>query len=172
MVDLSQVAALDHLARQPQGRHEAVVEGAGVLDPRLLHGLQHGFGLRGRAGQRLLADDVLAGLGGGDAGLGVGVVGAAVVEELDGVVLNEFAPVGAIALVAVAPGSLAHRGLIAPAKRHERGHGRQGIDHVGNLAERVAMGLAHEGVAQHAHANLRHVFLPGRLPHSDKTNVF
>ena len=172
MVDLPQLAALDHLARQTQSRHKAVVEGAGVLHAGLLHRLQHGLGFRSRAREGLFADDVLAGLGSGDARLGVGIIWAAVVEELDGVVLDEFAPVGAVALIAVAGGGLPDRGLVAPADGNKRGYGRQRLDHVGNLAESVAMRLTHEGVAQHPYAYLRHVLPTGRLPHCDKTDVF
>ena len=42
--------------------HEAVVEGDHVLDAGHGHGVEHGLGLLGGAAQRLLAEDVLAGL--------------------------------------------------------------------------------------------------------------
>ena len=67
------------------------------LTPALLHRVQHRLGLFGGARQRLLAEDVLARLGGGDARLGVHVVRAAVVEELDAVVCQHLAPVGVVA---------------------------------------------------------------------------
>ena len=134
VVNLPQFAALDHFARQPQGWHKAVVVGARVLDSGFVNRIQHALGLLGRARQRLFANDVLAGLGGGDAGLSVGVVRAAVVEELDGVILDEVAPVGAIALEAIACGGIPHRSLVASADRNERGHGRQWVYHIGDFA--------------------------------------
>ena len=54
------------------------------LTPAFCDSVEHRLGLFGGARQRLLAEDVLAGLRRGDARLGVRVVRAAVVEELDG----------------------------------------------------------------------------------------
>ena len=76
VVDLAELAGLDHLARQPHRRHEAVVERAHVLDAGGLHAPPGLVGLGRVAAQRLLADDVLARLGGGDRRLGVEVVRA------------------------------------------------------------------------------------------------
>ena len=53
------------------------------LTPAAAGGCEHGQGFGGGAGERFFAEEVDALLGGGDAGLGVDVVGAAVIEELD-----------------------------------------------------------------------------------------
>src|SRR5919197_3708405 len=94
VADLADVAGLDDLARQPHRGDEAVVEGAHVLDPRGPHALPGLVALGGVATQRLLADDVLAGLGGGDRRLGVQVVGAGVVEQRDAGIADDRPPVG------------------------------------------------------------------------------
>ena len=62
VVDLAQRAALDQVVGLADRGHEAVVEGDHVLDARLGHGIEHLSGFGGVARQRLLADDVLAGL--------------------------------------------------------------------------------------------------------------
>ena len=109
VADLAELARLDHLAGEPDGRDEAVVEGAEVLDARRRDALPDVVALVGVAAERLLADDVLAGLGGGDRRLGVERVRAAVVEEPDRRVADDVAPVGRPALVAVALRRLARR---------------------------------------------------------------
>ncbi len=83
VLDVAELAGLDDLARQPDRRHEAVVERAHVLDAGRLHALPRLVGLGGVAPQRLLADHVLARLGGRDRRLGVQVVRPRVVEQLD-----------------------------------------------------------------------------------------
>jgi len=64
--DLPQLAGLDHLARQPNRGHEAVVESAKVLDAGRGDAAPDLVGLVGVAPERLLADHVLAGLRCGD----------------------------------------------------------------------------------------------------------
>ena len=81
MADLAELAGLDHLPGEPHRRHEAVVEPAEVLDAGRRDPLPDLVALGGVAAERLLAEDVLARLGGGDRGLGVERVRAAVVEE-------------------------------------------------------------------------------------------
>ena len=68
---LAQLAALDQLPRQPHGRDEAIVESAEVLDASRLDALPDLVALGGVAAKRLLAEDVLPGLGGSDRRLGV-----------------------------------------------------------------------------------------------------
>ena len=71
VADLAELAGLDHLAREPHRRDEAVVERAEVLDARRRDPLPDVVALVGVAPERLLAEDVLARLGGGDRRLGV-----------------------------------------------------------------------------------------------------
>ena len=84
--DLAELAGLDHLAGEPDGGHEAVVERAEVLHAGRGHALPDLVALGGVAAERLLADHVLSGLRGGDRRLRVQRVRAAVVEEADAVV--------------------------------------------------------------------------------------
>ena len=157
MVDLAELARRDHLPRQPHRRDEAVVERAHVLDAGRLHPLPGLVALVGVAAQRLLADHVLAGLGGGDRRLGVQVVGPGVVEQPDALVGDERAPVGHVVGEAVAARGLGHRLLVAPRDRHQLGRERRRPRHVGQLPVGVGMGLAHERVAEHADADRRGV---------------
>ena len=113
VADLAELAALDQLAGEPHGRHEAVVEAAEVLDARSGDARPDRVGLVGGAAERLLAEDVLAGLGGGDRRLGVQRVRAAVVEEADRRVGDDVAPVGRPALVAVPRRGVGDRRLVA-----------------------------------------------------------
>ena len=102
VADLAQLARLDQLAREPDRGDEAVVEGGHVLDAGRGDAPPDLVALVGGATERLLADHVLARLGGGDRRLGVEVVRAAVVEELDLRVGDELAPVGDVTLEAEA----------------------------------------------------------------------
>ena len=154
MADLAQPALADEVMGEPDGGDEAVVEGHHVLDAGTAGGVQHLLRLGGVAGHRLLAEEVLAGLGGGDAGGGVDVVGAAVVEQLDGGVGDQLPPVGVVGGEAVAGRRGAHRAFIAAGDRHQPGQRRRRVDHVGQGAVGVDVGLAHEGVAEHADADL------------------
>src|SRR3954462_10455811 len=82
------------------------------------HALPGVVALRGVAPQRLLADDVLARLRGGDRRLGVQVVGPRVVEQADALVLEQRVPVGHMAGEAVASSGLGHGLLVAPGDGH------------------------------------------------------
>ncbi len=66
MADLAELARVDQLAREPDRRHEAVVERAHVLHAGRRDAAPDLVALVRVAPERLLADDVLARLGGGD----------------------------------------------------------------------------------------------------------
>ena len=112
--DLAELARLDHLAREPDRRHEAVVEAAQVLDAG-----RRDLSTRSRTLRRasrpsgFSQSTCLPGQGGGDGRLGVDAVGSAVVEEPDPRVGDELPPVGRPALVAVAQRRVRDRGLVA-----------------------------------------------------------
>src|SRR6266851_3180881 len=63
MVDLPEIARLEHLASKAHGRHEPVVERAHVLDAGLRHPLPDVIAFLGIAAERLFAHDMLASLG-------------------------------------------------------------------------------------------------------------
>ena len=76
-------AFVDDLLGQRDGRHAAIVERDHVGHARLLDGRDHLLGLGHVHGQRLLADDHLAGLGRGDHDVVVQDVGHADVDQVD-----------------------------------------------------------------------------------------
>ena len=143
-----------------------------MLDAGLVDRIQHGLGLLGVAPQRLLAEDMLAGLSGDDAGLGVGVVGTAVVEQLDGRILQHGPPVRVVAFIAKALGRRRHCGFIATGHRHHLGNRRRRVHHVGNRLVGVAVGLAHEGIAKHTNANFGNIFADSAGCHRGETATF
>ena len=147
VADLAELAGLDQLPRQPHRRHEAVVEAAEVLDARRLDALPDLVALRRVAAERLLAEDVLARLGGRDRRLGVERVRAAVVEEGDPRIGDEVVPVGRPALVAEAGRRVRDRLLVAPRDRDQARLQRR--VEPSDLAEGARVRLAHEGVAEH-----------------------
>ena len=160
-MDLADLARLDQFPRQPHGGHEVVVEGAHVHHACLLDALPDLVRLRRVPAERLLADDVLPGLGRGDRRLRVQVVRAAVVEQSDLGVADELAPVGHVSLEAVAPRRLAHRSLVTAGDRHEPRLERRRPRHVRELVVRVRVRLPHERVAEHPDADLRHCAIVG-----------
>ena len=154
VADLAELAGVDQLPCEPNGRDEAVVERAQVLyagrgdTPPDLEALVR------VAAERLLADHVLPRLRGGDRGLRMERVRSEVVEELDTRVGHDLLPRRRPALEAVAPRGLGH-GLLVPAgDRYELRHERRRPGHVRDLSKRVRVGLAHERVAEHSHADL------------------
>ena len=92
-----------------------------MLDAGRGDALPHLVALVGGAAERLLAEDVLAGFGRGDRRLGVQVVRAAVVEQLDVGVGDELVPVGHVPLEPVAARGLRDRRLVAAGDRDELG---------------------------------------------------
>ncbi len=152
VTDLAELARLDQLAGQPHRRHEAVVEAAEVLDACRRHALPDLVALVRVAAERLLAEDVLARLGSRDRRRCVQGIGAAVVEQADRRVGDDVLPVGRPAFVAELGGDCRDRVLVPPGHRDEPRLQRR--VEVGDLLERARVGLAHEGVAEHADADL------------------
>src|SRR6266852_376688 len=171
VVDLAQLARLEHLAGKANRRHESVVECAHVLDAGLRDALPDLVALIGGAPERLLADDVLARLRCSDGRRGVQVVRRPVVEKLDTVISDEPLPIGRVALITEAPRRLRHRRLVAAADRHEPGHERRRPRHVLDLPVRVRVCLAHEGVAQHADADVLDLLAARRGAHRDEADL-
>src|SRR5690242_18898541 len=97
MGDGPKAAGLDEIVGEAQSRDEAVIEAGGVDDTRLLRCLPHGSCFFSAAGQRLLAEDMLAGSGSSDRGLGVEVVGTSVDHKID-IICQQLVPVGDSAL--------------------------------------------------------------------------
>ena len=119
--DLAELARLDQLAREAHGRDEAVVERAQVLDAGRRDALPDLVALVGVAPERLLADDVLARLGGGDRRLGVERVRAEVVEQPDRGSATTSLPVRRPALEAVAAAASPTASSSRPAIATSRG---------------------------------------------------
>ena len=156
VADLPERALVDQLAREPHRGYEAVVEPAQMLDPGRGDAAPHVVALVGRPPERLLAEDVLAGFGGGDRRLGMERVRATVVEEPDSLVRDDVVPVGRPALVAVSERRLGDRIPVPPGDGDEPWHERGRPGQVLHLAERVRVRLPHECVTEHADADLCH----------------
>ena len=156
VVDLAELAGVDHLLGEPVRRIEAVVEGGHVLHARRVDRLPDLVALVRVAAERLLADDVLARLRGCDRRLGMKGVRAPVVEEADALVGDDFVPVSCRVLVSVALGRFADGLFVSPRDRDESRDERRRPRHVRDLPERVRVGLPHERIAQHADADLVH----------------
>ena len=153
---LAELAGLDHLARETDRRHKAIVERAHVLDAGRGDAAPDVVALAGVAAERLLANDVLAGLRCRDRRLGVERVRAAVVEEPDSLVGDEVPPVAGRILPAVTSGGLLDRVRVAARDADEPRLERWRPRDVRDLLERVGVRLAHERVPQHADADLSH----------------
>ena len=151
--ELAELAGVDHLPREPHCRHEPVVERAEVLDAGRGDPSPDLVALVGGPAERLLADDVLARLRGGDRRLGVQRVRAAVVEEADCGIGDEVLPVRRPTLVAVAGRGRGDGLLVPPRDRDQLRHEGRRPGHVGDLLERVRVRLAHERVAEHPDAD-------------------
>src|SRR5699024_8678740 len=91
---LAELAGVDDRLRLGDRRHEQLVVGAHQGDARLLDGVAHLHRLLGAQAQRLLAQDVLAGLGGGHDRGAVQVVRQADVHRVDLRILDQLEEVG------------------------------------------------------------------------------
>lgn len=155
--DLADRALFDVLLGQRHGGRATVVERDGGDDARLLRGLVHAARLFRGGREGLLADDVLARLGGGDRDLRVQVVGRRDVDHVDRRVVDHVAPRGREALPRVALGRGAcevirgvdHDLLDRARRRRPEEHGHRGV------GERV--GLAHESATDHGDVDVLHV---------------
>src|SRR3954463_9121306 len=100
VADLPEAALVDQLACKPHRGDEAVVEPAEMLDSGRGDAAPHVVTLVGGPPERLLAEDVFAGFGGGDRRLGMERVRTAVVEQADSLVRDHVVPVGRPTLIA------------------------------------------------------------------------
>ncbi|OPZ14673.1 MAG: hypothetical protein BWZ10_01867 [candidate division BRC1 bacterium ADurb.BinA364] len=92
MADRAKLAFVDQLLGQGDGGHAAVIEGGHVDHSRIARGVEHPARLVGVARDRLFAQDVLAGLGGGDGDRHVRGVGSADIDHPDVVALDHLLP--------------------------------------------------------------------------------
>ena len=113
------------LMREGDGRNPPVVEPHERRTRRRGGGRRHRLGVGERAGQRLLAGDVLAGLESGDRLLGMDIVRRGDVDEVDVVGGRRLAPVRRGVRPAPAGGELGELRLVASA---DEVHGRSRID--------------------------------------------
>src|SRR5712691_1556689 len=172
VTQLAELARVDYLSREAHGGDEAVVEPAHVLYAGRRDALPDLVALVCVTSEGLLADHVLARLGGGDRRSRVHIVWPQVVDEPDLGVRDELLPLRRPALVAVTRRSLGDRLLVPAGNRHEPRPERRRPRHVADLAEGIGVRLAHERIAEHAHADLAEVVgghrisFTTRLPHT------
>ncbi len=107
--DLAELAGLDDHAREPDGRHEAVVEGAPSPSRRSRRRASTSRRTRPRCGRAGFSQiTCLPRLGGRDRRLGVEVVRPGVVERADPVVGDDLLPVRDVAVEPVPAGGARH----------------------------------------------------------------
>ena len=164
VAQLAELPCIDHLSREAHGGDEAVVERAHVLDAGRCDAAPDLVALVCVTSEGLLADHVLARLGGSDRWSRVHVVWPQVVDEPDLGVRDEFLPLRRPAVEAVASRSLGDRLLVPAGNRHEPRSERRRPRHVADLAEGIRMRFAHERIAEHAHADFPEVVGGHRTP--------
>ena len=148
MEDATKITRGDHLLGLRYGGNATVIVADHVDHARLLYGLEHGAGFLDRHGERLFAEDMLAGLRGGDGDFSVGIIRRVDVDDVDLGICDDFAPIRCDMLPAKFFGGGPHAFFITTADGVQYGLGgnRKEMSH---LAPRVRMGLAHEFVADH-----------------------
>src|SRR5450759_305587 len=157
MVDLAERTLLDQVFGQAHSREKAVVETTEVLHPRLLDGIAHRGGIAHRHGQRLLADDVLAGLRSRDRRRPVPVVRGHVINDLDARILHHLLPVGIVTAVAHARRSIGYPGLITATDGDQIWERCRRGEAVRYFQIRVGVHLTHTPVAEHTDPNPSYV---------------
>ena len=154
--DLPDAPFLHELAGQRDGRDTAVGE-PDHRDHALLGGplgrRGHRLGLGDRVGERLLAQHVLACLESGHGDLGVGVTGRADVDEVDVLARHQPGPVGLGRLPAEPFGGRGHPVRVPAAQSTHPGVERK-VEEAGGGAPGLGVGRPHEGVPDHADAEL------------------
>ena len=154
---LAELAGLDHLAREPHGRDEAVVERAHVLDARGGDLLPDLVALVGVAAERLLAHDVLARRRRPRSSARRGASSARRCRTARSARRRR----GRASRSSRTPsrsGAPPRRPPPRCGRRSRSARGSSGGGHVmyGDLPERVRVRLAHERVAEHPDADRRH----------------
>ena len=153
MIDAAELAGVDELFGEDDGGATAVVIPDHVGHAGLLDGLEHFFGFLAVEAEGLFAEDHLAGFGGGDDLFGVEIVGGGDVDDVDIIAGDEFFPIGLDGFVAPLVGELLRLRGVATADGL-RDEFVAGGEEVVNLMEGVAVGAAHEAVADEADAEL------------------
>ena len=162
VVDLADLARVDHLLRKRHGRDTAVVECRERALARLGRRRGHLLCLVQRVRQRLLADHVLAGFQRRQRHGQVQVARRADVDDADLRVGDDLLPVGLPLLEAEFGRSGLDGVFVAAADRLE--HGLVGdVVEVRDLAPSVGVGLAHERVSDHADADFLGHWVPPRF---------
>ena len=99
MENSSEAALVNDLLGESHGRHTAVVIPDGVGHTRRFHRAHHGFGFPRVAAQWLLAHHHLPRLCRGNGDLGMSIVGAGDIDNIDVRRFNQLAPIGCEFLV-------------------------------------------------------------------------
>jgi hypothetical protein len=137
------LAAFDHLLRQRNRRHAAVIEVHHVHDAGLPHRIEHLARLLQVQSQRLLAIHVLARLRGGHAHLIMQAAGRGDVDDVDILAFAQLPPIGFVALPAETLSKLDR--LVGVPAADGLHHGRRiRVKKLAHLQIGIGMGLAHK----------------------------
>ena len=112
----------------------------------VLYRVHHGFGFFRGSAEGLLAEDHLAGLGRGNRDLGVSVIRAGDINEVNIFTRNQSAPVGLYRLIAPVLSKSLYAVRVARTDCFQHRTVGQ-IEKTGGLQERIRMGAPHESVA-------------------------
>ena len=147
MKNLAELAAIDNLLGQGDGRDAPVVVPDRIRHTGFLDGIDHRRTLLGGAGQRLFAQHHLTRLGGSDGDLSVLIVGCANVDGVNVIALDQLAPISFVTLVAPLFGEGFGAILRAAAHRLEHRPMAEIREEVTNALVPVRVSPAHEAVA-------------------------
>ena len=151
MANLPELSRFDNLFRVGNRRHTAIVENDHVLDARFADRFEHLLRFGQRRRQRLFAEHMLAGLGGGNGDFGMHVVGCVNVNDVNERRLDHLAPVRGRELPAeLRPGGF-HAGAIPAANGVHLDFGFE-WEKVRRLTPGVGVSLSHEAVTDHPDA--------------------
>ncbi len=144
--DASQLSFLDQLSQEDDGRNPAVVVPDRVRHASALDSTDHRFRLGDRSPERLLTQHHLAGARGGDRDLGVRVVRARDIDQVDVRAFDQLAPIGLNRAISPVGGERLEPLPVARRDRLQDGLERQ-IEVARRLQKRVRVRTAHEAVA-------------------------
>src|SRR5712691_12034915 len=149
MEDSPEPALINELLRECDGGNTAIVVPNHVWHAGILDRLHHFDALRSVHRKRLLAQDHLSRLRGGDGDVPVHVVWAGNINHVYVVTRNELAPIRFTRLIAPPFRESVDLGSVAAANSFEDGLVFE-VEKVANFAKGVGVGAAHEAVTNQA----------------------
>ena len=146
MPDFAQLPRLDHLFGEGNSRHTPIIEYDHVAHMGFANGCQHFLGVSDIEGERLFAQDVLAGACGSQRNFGVRNIRGANVDHFDQRRFHYFAPVSGGVLPAQLAAGRLDAAAVPSADRVHLDFSLQG-EKVRDLPPGIRVGFPHESVS-------------------------